>query len=101
VNDDLATYAPASHGDHDDAGHRYDAVLYLSFGGPESPDDVMPFIRNVTEGRGIPDERLAEVAEHYHLFGGISPINAQIVADIVEEQTPSVDMRLFDPLRFS
>jgi protoporphyrin/coproporphyrin ferrochelatase len=55
----------------------YDAVLLLSFGGPDGPDDVMPFLRNVTAGRGIPDERLAEVAEHYHHFGGRSPINDQ------------------------
>jgi len=54
----------------------YDAFLLLSFGGPEGPDDVMPFLRNVTRGRGIPDERLAEVAEHYHHFHGVSPINA-------------------------
>jgi ferrochelatase len=56
---------------------RYDAFLLVSFGGPEGPDDVMPFLRNVTRGRGIPDERLAEVAEHYQHFGGVSPINAQ------------------------
>jgi protoporphyrin/coproporphyrin ferrochelatase len=55
----------------------YDAVLLLSFGGPEGPDDVLPFLRNVTAGRGIPDERLAEVAGHYHHFGGRSPINDQ------------------------
>jgi len=55
----------------------YDAFLLLSFGGPEGPDDVMPFLRNVTRGRGIPSERLAEVAEHYHHFGGVSPINQQ------------------------
>src|SRR5690606_32426317 len=55
----------------------YDAVLLLGFGGPEGPDDVMPFLRNVTAGRGIPDERLAAVAEHYHHFGGVSPINDQ------------------------
>lgn len=55
----------------------YDAVLLLSFGGPEGPADVMPFLRNVTAGRGVPDARLAEVAEHYALFGGVSPINAQ------------------------
>lgn len=52
-----------------------DAVLVVSFGGPEGPDDVMPFLRNVTQGRGISDSRLAAVAEHYHLFGGVSPIN--------------------------
>jgi ferrochelatase len=55
----------------------YDALLLLSFGGPEGPDDVLPFLRNVTRGRGVPDERLAEVAEHYQHFGGVSPINAQ------------------------
>ena len=55
----------------------YDAVLLQSFGGPEGPDDVMPFLRNVTRGRNIPDERLVEVAAHYHHFGGRSPINDQ------------------------
>ncbi len=55
----------------------YEALLLLSFGGPEGPDDVMPFLRNVTRGRGIPDERLAEVAEHYQHFHGVSPINEQ------------------------
>jgi protoporphyrin/coproporphyrin ferrochelatase len=55
----------------------YDAFLLVSFGGPEGPDDVMPFLENVTRGRGIPPERLAAVAEHYHAFGGVSPINQQ------------------------
>jgi protoporphyrin/coproporphyrin ferrochelatase len=55
----------------------YDAFLLVSFGGPEGPDDVMPFLENVTRGRGVPPERLAEVAEHYHHLGGVSPINAQ------------------------
>jgi protoporphyrin/coproporphyrin ferrochelatase len=55
----------------------YDAFLLLSFGGPEGPDDVLPFLENVTRGRGIPAERLEEVAEHYNAFGGVSPINAQ------------------------
>ena len=55
----------------------FDALLLLSFGGPEGPDDVMPFLRNVTRGRGIPDERLATVAEHYQHFHGVSPINEQ------------------------
>ncbi|WP_127783078.1 ferrochelatase [Rhodococcus sp. X156] len=54
----------------------YDALLVLSFGGPEGPEDVIPFLENVTRGRGIPPERLAEVAEHYRHFGGVSPINA-------------------------
>ena len=55
----------------------YDAILFVSFGGPEGPDDVMPFLENVTRGRGIPRERLLEVAEHYQHFGGVSPINGQ------------------------
>lgn len=69
----------------------FDAVLLLSFGGPERPEDVLPFLRNVTRGRGIPDERLAEVGEHYFRFGGRSPINdqnrallAEIEADFAE-----------------
>jgi protoporphyrin/coproporphyrin ferrochelatase len=56
---------------------RYDAVLLAGFGGPEGPDDVMPFLRNVTRGRGIPDERLEEVSHHYQALGGRSPINEQ------------------------
>ncbi|MDK1475930.1 ferrochelatase [Streptomyces sp. 549] len=55
----------------------YDSLLLLSFGGPEGPDDVVPFLENVTRGRGIPRERLEEVGQHYFLFGGVSPINAQ------------------------
>lgn len=54
---------------------KYDAVLLMGFGGPEGQDDVIPFLRNVTAGRGIPDERLEEVAHHYRHFGGVSPIN--------------------------
>lgn len=53
----------------------YDAVLLLGFGGPEGQEDVIPYLRNVTGGRGIPDERLEEVAHHYRHFGGVSPIN--------------------------
>jgi ferrochelatase len=55
----------------------YDALLLLSFGGPEGPDEVVPFLENVTRGRGIPKERLKEVGQHYFLFDGISPINGQ------------------------
>ncbi|GAB3109468.1 ferrochelatase [Streptomyces calidiresistens] len=55
----------------------YDALLLLSFGGPEGPEDVVPFLENVTRGRGIPRERLEEVGQHYFLFGGVSPINEQ------------------------
>ena len=58
----------------------YDALLLFSFGGPNGPEDVLPFLRNVTAGKNIPDERLAVVAEHYHHFGGASPINGQIHA---------------------
>ncbi|HVM26069.1 MAG TPA: ferrochelatase [Mycobacteriales bacterium] len=55
-----------------------DALLLVSFGGPEHPDDVVPFMQNVTRGRGIPKERLEEVSRHYwDVFGGVSPINAQ------------------------
>ncbi|WP_341974906.1 ferrochelatase [Microbacterium sp. LWO13-1.2] len=55
----------------------YDGILLAGFGGPEGQDDVIPFLRNVTRGRGIPDERLEEVAHHYRHFGGVSPINGQ------------------------
>ena len=55
----------------------YDAILFVSFGGPEGPDDVMPFLENVLRGRNVPRERMLEVAEHYHHFDGVSPINAQ------------------------
>ena len=55
----------------------YDALLLVSFGGPEGLDDVMPFLETVTAGRGVPRERLEEVAEHYYHFGGVSPINGQ------------------------
>jgi protoporphyrin/coproporphyrin ferrochelatase len=53
----------------------FDAVLLLSFGGPEGPEQVLPFLENVTRGRGVPRERLVDVAEHYMHFGGVSPIN--------------------------
>jgi ferrochelatase len=56
---------------------RYQALLLISFGGPEAPEDVVPFLENVTRGRGIPRERLVEVGEHYFRFGGVSPINEQ------------------------
>lgn len=55
----------------------YDALLIVSFGGPEQPEDVMPFLENVTKGRNVPRERLLQVAEHYYHFGGQSPINDQ------------------------
>jgi ferrochelatase len=58
-------------------GSEFDAFLLLSFGGPEAPEHVMPFLENVTRGRGVPKERLLEVAKHYEHLGGVSPINAQ------------------------
>lgn len=66
----------------------YDAILVMSFGGPEGPNDVMPFLENVTRGRNIPRERLLEVSEHYQHFGGISPINSQnrALIDALEEE---------------
>lgn len=55
----------------------YDAILFVSFGGPEGPDDVMPFLENVLRGKHVPRERMLEVAEHYQHFQGVSPINEQ------------------------
>jgi protoporphyrin/coproporphyrin ferrochelatase len=56
---------------------QYDAILIVSFGGPEGPDDVLPFLENVLQGKNVPRERMLAVAEHYQHFGGVSPINAQ------------------------
>src|SRR5919202_6009206 len=55
----------------------YDALLVVSFGGPEGMDEVMPFLANVLRGRGVPEARMRQVAHHYELFGGVSPINEQ------------------------
>ena len=63
--------------DRDPRLDPYDALLVVSFGGPEGQDDVIPFLENVTRGKGIPRERLEEVGEHYRAFGGRSPINDQ------------------------
>ncbi|MGY4643165.1 ferrochelatase [Cellulomonas sp. URHB0016] len=73
----------------------YDALLLFSFGGPNGPEDVMPFLRNVTAGKGIPDERLAAVAEHYLHFGGASPINGQNLA-LQTALTAELDRRGLD-----
>lgn len=62
-------------GTPDDA--PYDSLLVVSFGGPEGPEDVLPFLENVLRGRNVPKERMLEVAEHYQAFGGKSPINDQ------------------------
>ena len=72
-----ATPAAASGPEHVTEPVAYDAILLAGFGGPEGQDDVIPFLRNVTRGRGIPEERLEEVAHHYRHFGGVSPINDQ------------------------
>jgi ferrochelatase len=58
-------------------GQTYDAILFVSFGGPEGPEDVIPFLENVLRGRNIPPERMQQVAKHYQQFGGVSPLNEQ------------------------
>lgn len=70
----------------------YDALLIVGFGGPEKPDDVMPFLENVTRGKPVPRERLLEVAEHYMHFGGVSPINQQ-VRDLIAALQPELQRR--------
>ncbi len=67
---------------------KYDALLIVSFGGPEGMEDVMPFLENVVRGRNVPRERLLGVAHHYEMFGGVSPINQQnrdLIAALTEE----------------
>ena len=67
---------------------KYDALLVVSFGGPEGMDDVMPFLENVLRGRNVPRERMLGVARHYEMFGGVSPINQQnlnLIAALKEE----------------
>ena len=67
---------------------KYDALLVVSFGGPEGMDEVMPFLENVVRGRNVPRERLLGVAHHYEMFGGVSPINQQnrnLIAALTEE----------------
>jgi ferrochelatase len=73
----------------------YDAFLLLSFGGPEGPDDVLPFLENVTRGRGVPSERLAEVAGHYHAVGGVSPINAQCRELLANVREAGLDLPMY------
>jgi ferrochelatase len=68
--------------------HDYDALVLVSFGGPERADDVIPFLENVLRGKNVPRDRMLEVAEHYHELGGASPINAQnraLIAALVHE----------------
>ncbi|MEU3017632.1 ferrochelatase [Nocardiopsis sp. NPDC007018] len=82
----------------------YDAFLLISFGGPEGEDEVIPFLENVTRGRNIPRERLAEVGEHYFLFGGVSPINQQcrdlLAAVTADFRTNGIDLPVYWGNRF-
>jgi ferrochelatase len=74
----------------------YDALLFVSFGGPEGMDEVLPFLENVLRGRGVPPERMRAVARHYELFGGVSPINEQnrrLIAAL-ESELQAHDIRL-------
>ncbi len=73
----------------------YTAVLVASYGGPNEPADVLPFMRNATAGRGIPDERLLEVSEHYMMFGGRSPIN-ELNAQLLDHVRAELDRRGLD-----
>ena len=89
--------APADRAAPSDA--PFDAILVVSFGGPEGPEDVMPFLENVTRGRGVPHERLLDVAHHYELFGGVSPINEQnralIAALEIELRAHGIDLPVY------
>jgi ferrochelatase len=73
----------------------YDALLWLSFGGPEGPEDVRPFLENVTRGRGVPPERLDEVEAHYQHFGGVSPINALNLAAIDAVRAAGLELPIY------
>jgi protoporphyrin/coproporphyrin ferrochelatase len=78
----------------------FDAVLLLSFGGPEGPEQVRPFLENVTRGRGVPPERLDEVAGHYLHFGGVSPINGINRALLAELRAELADTGFNLPVYF-
>ncbi|MBM3262369.1 MAG: ferrochelatase [candidate division Zixibacteria bacterium] len=77
----------------------YQAILVVSFGGPEGPEDIMPFLHNVLRGRNVPPERMEEVAKHYRRFGGVSPINGQnrrlIAALETELKTQGMDLPVY------
>src|ERR1043165_1351009 len=77
---------------------NYDALLLVSFGGPERREDVIPFLENVLRGRNVPKERMLEVAEHYYHFGGASPINEQNRALIAALKTEFEAARLELPI---
>lgn len=74
---------------------RYDALLLVSFGGPEKPEDVIPFLENVLRGRNVPRERMLEVAEHYYHFGGRSPINGQCRALIAALENAGIGLPIY------
>ena len=76
----------------------YDALLILSFGGPERQEDVIPFLENVLRGRNVPRERMLAVAEHYYHFGGRSPINDNNRALIASLKTEFAAHRLGLPI---
>lgn len=79
---------------HESPLEPYDALLLVSYGGPDGPDDVLPFLRNATGGAGIPDSRLEQVGGHYHLFGGVSPLNArnrELLAALQDRLGDSID----------
>jgi ferrochelatase len=78
----------------------FDAVLLLSFGGPEGPEQVRPFLENVTRGRNVPPERLDAVAEHYLHFGGVSPINGINRALIAELRAELAERGMDLPVYF-
>ncbi|MBQ26868.1 MAG: ferrochelatase [Nitrospiraceae bacterium] len=73
-----------------------DAVILVSFGGPEGMDDVMPFLENVLRGKNVPEDRKLQVAEHYKQFGGVSPINSQnrALIDAIKDELEMCDIRL-------
>jgi protoporphyrin/coproporphyrin ferrochelatase len=75
---------------------QYDAFLLVSFGGPEGMDDVIPFLRNVLRGRNVPEERLQQVARHYALFNGVSPINGQnrVLIEALNHEFQANDIKL-------
>jgi ferrochelatase len=91
---------PADGADARLGDHGYDALLVVSFGGPEGMDDVIPFLENVTRGRNIPRERLEEVGHHYELFGGVSPINEQNRALITALETELAEHGIELPIYF-
>ncbi|MEC9092827.1 MAG: ferrochelatase, partial [Planctomycetota bacterium] len=74
----------------------FDALLLVSFGGPEGPADVIPFLENVLRGKNVPRQRMLEVAEHYQQFGGVSPINKQnrALLNAIQEELASHDIPL-------